>query len=159
MQTFLPYADFEKSARSLDYRRLGKQRVEAKQILNAICNGDGWSNHPAVKMWIGYENALKLYHDIMIKEWVRRGYRNNMELHNVEAAKMPWWLGFEMLHISHRASLCRKMPEHYNPQFGEIPQEYMERTYVWANKMTPEQKKQVLEDRIIFSIKHVAERI
>lgn len=36
MQTFLPYADFSMSAKCLDYRRLGKQRVEAMQILNAI---------------------------------------------------------------------------------------------------------------------------
>lgn len=33
MQTFLPYANFEASAKVLDYKRLGKQRVEAKQIL------------------------------------------------------------------------------------------------------------------------------
>jgi len=29
MQTFLPYADFKLSTRVLDYKRLGKQRVEA----------------------------------------------------------------------------------------------------------------------------------
>ena len=28
MQTFLPYKDFGKTAKCLDYRRLGKQRVE-----------------------------------------------------------------------------------------------------------------------------------
>jgi hypothetical protein len=36
MQTFLPYNDFVKSARVLDYKRLGKQRVEGMQIINAI---------------------------------------------------------------------------------------------------------------------------
>ena len=36
MQTFLPYADFERSAKSLDYKRLGKQRVEAMQLIKAI---------------------------------------------------------------------------------------------------------------------------
>lgn len=36
MQTFLPYISFEESAACLDYRRLGKQRLEAKQLLNAI---------------------------------------------------------------------------------------------------------------------------
>ena len=36
MQTFLPYPDFTQSAKTLDYRRLGKQRVEAWQILNAL---------------------------------------------------------------------------------------------------------------------------
>ena len=28
----MPYADFEKIAKCLDYKRLGKQRVEAMQI-------------------------------------------------------------------------------------------------------------------------------
>jgi hypothetical protein len=159
MNTFLPFDDFQKCAEVLDYRRLGKQRVEAMQILNAIETGKGWINHPITKMWTGYENALKLYHDIMIKEWIKRGYRNTMKLYNIKSAQMPWWMGFEMLHLSHRASLSRKMPEHYAPQFGSIPQEYMERTYAWTNKMTYEQKRQVLENRITFSISEIAERL
>ncbi len=36
MQTFLPYSDFRKSLESLDNKRLGKQRVEAYQIISAI---------------------------------------------------------------------------------------------------------------------------
>jgi len=36
MQTFLPYASFAKSAACLDNRRLGKQRVEAMQILKIL---------------------------------------------------------------------------------------------------------------------------
>ena len=36
MQTFLPYKSFEESAKVLDWRRLGKQRVEGMQIINAI---------------------------------------------------------------------------------------------------------------------------
>mgnify|MGYP001181886526 FL=1 len=36
MQTFLPYESFRKSAEVLDWRRLGKQRVEGMQIINAI---------------------------------------------------------------------------------------------------------------------------
>jgi len=35
MQTFLPYADFARCAEVLDPRRLGKQRVEALQIMRA----------------------------------------------------------------------------------------------------------------------------
>ena len=38
MQVFLPYPDFKKSLESLDNKRLGKQRVEAKQILNVLLN-------------------------------------------------------------------------------------------------------------------------
>ena len=36
MQTFLPYADFSKSAGVLDRMRLGKQRVETLQILQKL---------------------------------------------------------------------------------------------------------------------------
>ena len=56
MQTFLPYDDFVLSLDCLDYRRLGKQRVEAMQLLNAMKREKGgWINHPATKMWRGYE--------------------------------------------------------------------------------------------------------
>lgn len=49
MQTFLPFADFSKSAACLDDKRLGKQRVECLQILKALqppdkcepCKGTG----------------------------------------------------------------------------------------------------------------------
>ena len=79
MQTFLPYPDFAESLRVLDSRRLGKQRLEAMQLLLAIsADGSGWSHHPAAAMWRGYTNALKQYHNLAIGEWVRRGYLNRM---------------------------------------------------------------------------------
>lgn len=79
MQTFLPYPDFQRVAETLDWRRLGKQRVEARQILTALQKGGAWHKHPAVLMWRGFEAALGLYSDYMIREWVKRGYRNNMK--------------------------------------------------------------------------------
>jgi len=36
MQTFLPFPDFEESAYALDQKRLGKQRVETLQIMQAL---------------------------------------------------------------------------------------------------------------------------
>ena len=51
MQTFLPYPDYYQSARCLDNKRLGKQRVEALQIHNIVSGKrttGGWINHPAV---------------------------------------------------------------------------------------------------------------
>ena len=51
MQTFLPYPDFTASAAALDPRRLGKQRVEALQVLRGLTvAGYGWRHHPAVRM-------------------------------------------------------------------------------------------------------------
>ena len=62
MQTFLPYSDFNRSALALDRQRLGKQRVECKQIVLALGNPTyGWQNHPAVRMWRGHARVLCEY--------------------------------------------------------------------------------------------------
>ena len=86
MQTFLPYSSFEQSAQVLDWRRLGKQRVEGMQIINAINNPTqkGWVNHPATVMWRPYVEALKLYTNTIIEEWIQRGYNNNMKLYKID---------------------------------------------------------------------------
>lgn len=109
MQTFLPLASYAASLAVLDYRRLGKQRVECKQLLRSMAmdgllrgwdhmiNVDalfpevdglknlvpgkvGWRSHPARKMWEENPDELALYHDLAILEWVRRGYNNSMPL-------------------------------------------------------------------------------
>jgi len=117
VQTFLPYPSFEQSAKCLDYRRLGKQRVEAFQILNALFNPNhGWRNHPAVKMWANHEVPLCVYMNVMIREWIRRGYRNTMEcrtVHKASRERKPFWLGDEKFHSAHRAALLFKDSEWY----------------------------------------------
>lgn len=131
MQTFLPYPEFDKSVKCLDYRRLGKQRVEAMQILNALRNPNyGWQNHPAVKMWRGYDEALKLYMNICIQEWIERGYNNTMKIEVVDQnnCKKPSWIGKEEFHASHRSNLLRKDPTWYG-QFGWKEPNDLE--YVW----------------------------
>ena len=127
MQTFLPYSDFEQSARVLDRQRLGKQRVETMQIMNVLAGlSDGWKNHPAVKMWRGYEVALFNYQDAIINEWNARGYKDLVCFNNTIAALVemdspgegkPNWLGDERFHSSHRSNLLRKNPTWYG-RFG-----------------------------------------
>ena len=131
MQTFLPYESFTKSAQVLDYRRLGKQRVEAKQILQAIENQTGWKNHPIVKMWTPYVPALKQYTNIIITEWIGRGYNNNMEFYDIDNVEYPDWLGDERFHASHRANLLRKDFDYYS-QFKW--RENSESPYVWRDE-------------------------
>jgi hypothetical protein len=82
VQTFLPYHDFDQSAQALDDRRLGKQRVETLQLLNALLKPDakGWRNHPATLMWKGYERALIRYGVAICREWVRRGHADTCNL-------------------------------------------------------------------------------
>ncbi|MBU0894289.1 MAG: hypothetical protein KKF48_02065 [Nanoarchaeota archaeon] len=118
MQTFLPYPNLKKSLKSLDRQRLGKQRVESYQILNILLNKTktrGWRNHPAVKIWKGYENALKLYFNKSVKLWISKGYKNTMKLEIIKGKIIiPKWLGNKKFHSSHRSNLLRKNKEYYS---------------------------------------------
>ena len=79
MQTFLPSESFWLSASVLDPKRLGKQRVEAYQILKVLTGeSKGWQNHPAVKMWRGYESALARYAIDVCLVWRQRGHRDTV---------------------------------------------------------------------------------
>lgn len=142
VQTFLPYADFAASARVLDRRRLGKQRVEALQVLRGlVVPGYGWRHHPAVKMWAGCEEALVRYGLEMCAAWTALGHADTVAATLLDtcgpartqeelaaAGALPAWLGREDVHRSHRAALVRKDPDFYGPLFpGEDPEE----PYVW----------------------------
>lgn len=124
MQTFLPYPDLKQSVEILDYRRLGKQRVETFQVLNILLDRTptkGWRNHPVTRMWTGYEEALKLYQNYTIREWIDRGYKNNMSFEDVnyKSLIMPPWFGSEMFHKSHRSNLLRKDFFYYSKYFDD----------------------------------------
>jgi hypothetical protein len=137
MQTFLTDAStdaltlFNRTARELDWQRLGKQRVEALQILNTLQGkSNGWANHPAVRMWRGYEFELECYMDAMIREWQRRGYKNNMLLRRgiwVTGVRKPEWLTEELAR-SHRSNLLRKLPTFYRALWPNEPDDL---AYVW----------------------------
>ena len=144
MQTFLPEPDFAKSAACLDYRRLGKQRVEAKQLLLALSLDVGphkartshWSNHPAARMWRGYEFALCEYGGVVCTEWIRRGYNDTLlpqfeelsaELLKSQAkVSLPPWFGNKEFHDSHKSNLMRKDPKYY--YWPNVPNNL---EYVW----------------------------
>lgn len=126
MQTFAPYGDPHAVARVLDRQRLGKQRVETLQILNTLVgNTKGWSNHPAVRMWRGYECALVRYGLAMCLAWTRKGYADTCKGKMLERVKhiggelevmtqpYPDWLDDARVHESHRSNLIRKDPNHY----------------------------------------------
>lgn len=134
MQTFLPYPDFAATAAVLDPRRLGKQRVEALQVLRATAVPDyGWRHHPVARMWAGYDEALVRYGLEVCAAWTVGGRADTVattlvaDLGRVartqpelaDAGELPPWLGWEPLHRSHRSALLRKDPAYYRPRFGE----------------------------------------
>jgi hypothetical protein len=148
MQTFLPCRGFTDSARVLDPRRLGKQRVETIQVLRALTvAGYGWRHHPAAAMWAGYEEALVRYGLAVCGVWCdignadtcattlvddltrtigQRSVRTELEL--AAAGELPPWLGAEAFHRSHQAALVRKDPAHYRRYFPDVPDDL---PYVW----------------------------
>jgi hypothetical protein len=148
MQTFLPVADFQESARLLDSPRLGKQRVETLQILRALELPDyGWANHPAVLMWRGRTPALVAYGLAMVRIWRERGFGDTTDQQIAEfapqvvgrpqaelaaAGLLPSWVGDEAVHRSHRSNLIAKDPEFYRPRFAELfGAEPDDLPYVW----------------------------
>ena len=137
MQTFLPFSSFVESAKVLDNRRLGKQRVEAYQIYNAITNpAYGWQNHPAVKMWRGYEFGIAYYGEVICREWIKRGFRDTllpkfehiMKECDMGSVTPPFWLGDTRFHDSHKSQLWFKDPIHYR---AFEPEGRLRLSYVW----------------------------
>lgn len=141
MQTFLPYSDFALSAEVLDYRRLGKQRVECKQLLNVILfpeTAKGWKNHPAAKMWRGYSGALASYGLVVCEEWIKRGYKDTLRDFFLEFKLeyiAPYWLGDEDFHSSHRSNLLRKDPTFYEKFGWKEPDDL---PYIWPEERNEE---------------------
>jgi hypothetical protein len=148
MQTFLPVADFEESARLLDSPRLGKQRVETLQVLRALELPDyGWTSHPVVRMWRGRTPALVAYGLAMVRVWRERGFADTTHTLIAEfapdvvgvpqeelarAGMLPSWVGDEALHLSHRSNLLAKEPDFYRPLFGPLfGAEPEDLPYVW----------------------------
>ena len=148
MQTFLPHPDFRQTALLLDRRRLGKQRVEALQVLRGlIIPGYGWRRHPAVLMWTGYEEALVRYGLEICRTWREQGHQDScadsliagLSAHRpgaepreqaelAAAGELPPWLGDEAFHRSHRSALVRKDPDRYAGLFPGVPPDL---PYVW----------------------------
>lgn len=131
MQTFVPFPSLHASVAVLDAARLGKQRVEAFQLLVTL--GDswalserrwriaqglmkdkplsrkGWSNHPAAKMWASNLTGLRAYYNQTIHEWELRGKNNTMRrAEDADPRNLPDWFGREPIHSSHRSRLLFK---------------------------------------------------
>ncbi len=141
MQTFLISEVPAETAGILDRQRLGKQRVEAVQILNVLVGkSEGWKNHPAVRMWSGYERfLLDEYLRAMVDEWAWRGYKNtkinqhrlalSWDLRNMRhTLRQPHWFSDELF-LSHKSNLLRKNEQFYRPLFGQdVPNDL---PYIW----------------------------
>ena len=131
MQTFLPYPNYLKSMCCLDSKRLGNQVY--REALTLIRGG--WPNHPASKMWCGYEHHLALYALAGLDALLIRGrnylkHRRSFEDYLTEYSNTgpPPWLGDKEFHLSHQSNLVRKDPDYYRRFFPNVPDDL---PYVW----------------------------
>jgi hypothetical protein len=140
MMTFLPFADFAESAGVLDDKRLQNQRQEALLVWEYV-TGTGFdlSSYGAARMWLGFADALVLYYNACVREWIARGKNNTMGLLPEKKGKvqMPPWLGDSTLHASHRARLLFKLPSHYEQyQWPELKDKaYEKMDYVYPHEL------------------------
>lgn len=162
MQSFLISTEsFADTAKALDNKRLHKQTLEAWQCLLTITrldpNGNdrdpkGWSSHPVVKMWRGYESMFVGYTLATYYEWRDRGFKSTMlpkvlgtynkaiDLGRIssDVVTPPWMADadyFARLCSTHRTALLCKNYSWYS-QFewpedtGQAPESY---EYVWPH--------------------------
>jgi hypothetical protein len=129
VQTFLPYPDFEQSARVLDRKRLGNQRSEALVLVRG-----GWRRHPASRMWEGHFYQLAEYGITMCRVWLEQGYNDALleRFCEVQASfsdtGLPSWFGDPAFHVTHQSNLVRKLPSYYGPRFPGVPADL---PYLW----------------------------
>jgi len=131
MQVFHPERDFYESAAALDQKRLVKQLLEGRQIMNILVGeskSNAWKNHPAVRMFSGHHSALYVYLAAIRHEMHRRGYKweknwaeiDRMMKDNMQPFSLPRWIHDEntvtSVIITHRDRLYEKGPELY-PQY------------------------------------------
>lgn len=148
VNTFVTSNSVSECASNLDNKRLGKQRVEAKQIIDCIESKltKGFGNHPATLMWKDHIIGLKYYCNAMIKEWKSRKnskgepFKNTMEIYELdikdEKEIMPWWFYCKQLQLTHKCSLLRKNPVYYKFELTEKEQEFMYTGYMWPHKLS-----------------------
>jgi hypothetical protein len=105
----------------------------------------GYSSHPIIKMWVGYEDSLKLYINKHIRVYnslkTKGGERChiNIKSYNIPDKRdiiHPWWITqTKAVILSHRGSLIRKNPSHYTRKF-DTPDLFIEECgYIWAGNL------------------------
>lgn len=115
--------------------------IKAAELFGEFANPNfkiAFENHPAVKMWVGYEKCLVKYLQIICLEWKHRGYKDSILektlqlvgfIEELELNDYPPFIGYKDFHLSHQSNLIRKYPEHYRPIFGDnIPDNL---PYIW----------------------------
>ena len=112
MQVFIVGSPLE-TAMALDKRRLNKQIIECRQILDALNGAKAWSNHPCVLQYRGYEFWLRHYKRVLEEVQKSGGASIRCKYFNYRAIETtPNWHTQEYFNQMKRR-LYTKDPQHY----------------------------------------------
>lgn len=136
MQTFLPSTDFVECASILDSKRLCKQIVECKQIING-----NFKYHPIHKLWNNHIDYLRQYTYCMCNEYSKR-YNKKHSLfdeicindYNKNLSFLDFIDDYSILCLSHRVNLQRKNSLYYKQYVYDLTK-YPE-GYYWHGATT-----------------------
>ena len=142
MQSWILDKDFYKSASYLDRNRLQANIYENIHILASLLDVNdklvnpkrNVKNHPASKLWIGYEGILLDYIYCHLQKWNRLGYRQGVNYKNFKILRLevlinlidpiPLWITDELIE-THRSVLIQKEIEKENNfDFDEYGDKY-----------------------------------
>jgi len=119
MQVFMPYTNITQSVKCLDNKRLGKQRIEIKYMLEMMYGMWPERKHPVITMWEDYPNFLHVIYYNTVCEWIDRGCKNTLPV-ELEFMHDDWtvppWL--EDYTYQYKALLLHKDYEFYSKEFG-----------------------------------------
>jgi hypothetical protein len=128
-------------AKVLSTKHLGKQRLEAYQIIRVLLGQqNGYKNHPICKMWYENVDGLKYYYNCCIDEWVARGFKNTMvKYDDIKDPALPWWFTNKQIQACHMASLVRKNDEYITKFNIQNYDSYLDHGYIWTGNLSEEQ--------------------
>jgi len=93
--------------KNIIYNKKIYKRKDVK-LPNDIIGTTGFVYHPVIKMWIGFEDALSHYINCHIKEWINRGYKNNMYIiDHSDYFEIPQWVNKTSFKL-HKSMLLQK---------------------------------------------------
>lgn len=139
MNVFTPYPDPLETAKCLDKRRLWKQIIECRQILDVLRGkSEAWMNHPISKMYLGYDGWLESYLECLVL--YREGNLEGAQEKSIKCLELqPPFLTDDYCDNMKRR-LYTKAPDLY-PQFSEYGESYLNMYFVGGVWKYYQQKK------------------
>jgi hypothetical protein len=110
-------------------------------------------------MWRGHVDALKLYYNTIVEEWIKRGFKNNMKLYKISPyVEAPWFVKNPNVNYSHQASLIRKYPDYYGKIFTPPPV-FLDYKYIWPSDLQESQIEKLKSSPVIVDISKYAKPV